>query len=771
MQKLHFREKTLGFGAIQLPHLSLGLLLFFLLTLSFFSVQHTQAAAPSAINDIAEDIVVASGKNYIFDAGCMAGDQYYIDRPYHFTRFSQADYSGLPCIKTANDDKVYTTETFITFTLKFPATIYLYMDHRMEAPPNWTIGRFTKNDKFVEVDDPDMERFHVYSCKSIPGQIVLGGLSAPGMVGAKSMYVIAFRPETEGRQLCSVNAPATATPTPTFTQTPIITPTLTSTDTPTLTHTPTDTPTNTPTSTPSHTPSHTVTGTPTSTVTAAFTSTATRTATPTSTQIPFTSTSTPTTTPTSPSGTATHRLLLIYAALDNNLQTQWTTLVNNIEFGMRSGLQVRLYIDGPGSRDAYVYQSLYDTNNQCPSLNDMDCYDRYSVNNNNLWLANENSASPATLTHFISESLSLYPATNQVILTLVGHGSGWSANVEPGQTITYTIPGQPGTWHDQTGGLLWDDHPGSGINKTTSLSTKALGVALSSAQAISGRSIDLLYLDGCSMSMAEIAYELRNNVQIILASPNTDWASFRYDNLLPIATQSNLSAQELGRRWLISEAASIRERPGYPFTYALLNLAQIDRVREESSNLASTLQSLISTHKLAISEAFSATDHFESDYNYQINHDDAYSDLASFAIELRNKFPDEQMLQQTTRQLISAINEVVIEKDYENGDLWNGGENRWQWSNYHGLGIYIPLGWDEDRRTLLYSAENLAWAKDTSWDEFLNAFYSQTQSSLLAADQSTPRPHPLCNNTFDESCKELAMPLQVHDIYLPLIQR
>jgi hypothetical protein len=117
-----------------------------------------------------------------------------------------------------------------------------------------------------------------------------------------------------GASLRIVEAPGTATPTPsrTPTATPTATPTGTPTETPTATptETPTATPTDTatPTATPTGTPTETPTATPTETPTATPTDTATPTATPTGTPTE-TPTATPTETPTAtPTDTATPTL-------------------------------------------------------------------------------------------------------------------------------------------------------------------------------------------------------------------------------------------------------------------------------------------------------------------------------------------------------------------------------------------------------------------------------------------------------------------------------
>jgi len=195
-------------------------------------------------------------------------------------------------------------------------------------------------------------------------------------------------------------------------------------------------------------------------------------------------------------------LVLIYAVLDNNLGESWTRLVNNIEAGSAEGMNVRLLVDGPSDEgDVYIYDMEQDNDPYCPSLLNPTCNGRY-IEGENFWIfSTEDTANPTSLYQFLTDAHNAYPNATQTIVSLVGHGSGWSANV---------LPGQPRTWKDQNdtlGGMLWDDHPQAGEANSNSLSTLALGSALEWATAASGKRIDLLYLDGCSMGMAEVAYD------------------------------------------------------------------------------------------------------------------------------------------------------------------------------------------------------------------------------------------------------------------------
>ncbi|MFZ4661641.1 MAG: clostripain-related cysteine peptidase [Caldilineaceae bacterium] len=452
-------------------------------------------------------------------------------------------------------------------------------------------------------------------------------------------------------------------------------------------------------------------------------------------------------------------LTLLYAVLDNNLGDGWTRLVNNIETGVRSGMTVRLLIDGPTDNDVYLYDVMPDINPFCPSPTNPTCNGRY-VEGTNFWrVANENSAHPDSLYQFLVDAMNAYPTADKINLSLIGHGSGWSANV---------LPGQPSIWRDQNdtvGGMLWDDHPALGQQDSRSLSTKALGQALTWAGEQTGRKIDLLYLDGCSMGMAEVAYEVRNGARYLLASPNIDWASFNYHALLPEIT--NATGRALGERWLQLEAAEFRANPGHPFTLSLLDLSQMGGVATAASALADSLRDLLPAQQAQLLAAFTATDRFDSDYDGDLDTADAYSDLPAFVGQVSQSLPNVTAVQQAVQTLQTALTAAVVAKDAANGSPWLFGEQLWQWRNYGGLGIYLPLGKDEVRRRLFYHANNLAWTADTTWDEFLTAFWG--------GNAATVTDMPVCHAT-TQGCQGLANPLPVQTptarfVYLPVARK
>ncbi|MBX7236102.1 MAG: glucosaminidase domain-containing protein [Caldilineales bacterium] len=153
---------------------------------------------------LVSNLRISSGRGYSMGT-CSIGSRYYIDRDYTITGFSHSDYNGLPCLRTANDDKYNTSGNLFEFDLSRPARIYIYWDPRAgsDRRPNWMKSLFAGNGKRINVSDSGMGYFEIYSCDSTPGHIVLGGPRSDGGNNNGSMYVVGFREISAGERRCS----------------------------------------------------------------------------------------------------------------------------------------------------------------------------------------------------------------------------------------------------------------------------------------------------------------------------------------------------------------------------------------------------------------------------------------------------------------------------------------------------------------------------------------------------------------------------------------
>lgn len=475
---------------------------------------------------------------------------------------------------------------------------------------------------------------------------------------------------------------------------------------------------------------------------------------------------TPTNTPLAPTPMATPQpisrtLVLVYAGLDNNLGTadnnaNLNRLINNLEAGMGDGIDVRLMLDAPGLQNSFVYTLEHDSNPFCPSASDLSCGNRYHEGKRQPFP--EDTAAPASLYQFVDQGLKAYPNDLRVVLVLLGHGSGWSA---------YGLPDQPTRWKEQDqrlGGMLWDDYPGDNSG-SQSLSTHWLGEALRDATRQNQRVIDLLYLDACSMAMAEVAYEVRDSARYLLASPNSKWAAFPYDKLLPAATSERTGAT-IGSAWLQIEAETLRP-DHYPFTFSLFDLAQMQNLLDKTNLLGAALTSALAMQRTDIAAANSDSDRYESNYDGALSLADSYVDLASFARQLRARFPADTSVAQAAQGVQAALASGIVTQTVVSGVPWPYPAETWAWRDAGGISLYFPAQDDRAKR-LLYTSNNLAWSADSQWDEFLQAYWVDWEN----ANNSPVSELPTCSLTSSE-CKQFASQLAIAQspalTYLPII--
>lgn len=129
------------------------------------------------------NLSVASGKAYLIKVdGLQNTEKVYIDRSYKFSNVPSA-IEGATYIQTANTDKNSTGNSFLTFTVDQPVTVYIGHDIRIGSKPSW-LNSFTDTGMSLVTTDATLK---LYSLSFPAGPISLGGNQGAG----KSMYSVA----------------------------------------------------------------------------------------------------------------------------------------------------------------------------------------------------------------------------------------------------------------------------------------------------------------------------------------------------------------------------------------------------------------------------------------------------------------------------------------------------------------------------------------------------------------------------------------------------
>ncbi|MBE9586783.1 hypothetical protein IM792_20205, partial [Mucilaginibacter sp. JRF] len=116
------------------------------------------------------------------------GAVYYADRTYKIK--SVPSYlANTSFIKAANDDKINTQNTFLTFKVSRASTVYVAYDPRAKKLPTWLQG-FTKVSEQLGIDDPKLAGMNLYKKDYAAGTISVGGNLAGSATGALCQYIL-----------------------------------------------------------------------------------------------------------------------------------------------------------------------------------------------------------------------------------------------------------------------------------------------------------------------------------------------------------------------------------------------------------------------------------------------------------------------------------------------------------------------------------------------------------------------------------------------------
>lgn len=369
-------------------------------------------------------------------------------------------------------------------------------------------------------------------------------------------------------------------------------------------------------------------------------------------------------------GSGTHResdlrkwTVLFYGAGDNDLAPAMFKEVNELEsIGSGSSLGIVAQLDLPdengGCCKTYLLEKDDDPDNiKSPVLRD---------------LGSVNMADPDTLADFISYGIKKYPAEHYM-LVIADHGKAWRGAIS--------------------------DMSHSGWMKTPD-------IRKSIEKGMDGKPLDVLAFDACLMASAEVAYELRNAAQYMVASEETEgaagWsfplildgrpdqnASSVISNQLLRPFSADSSAKELAGR--IVDCA--RANPGRLYTMSAVDLSKMGDVGSSVKDFAKRM-----------TETDTPGDVFRSIVRKtQGVGDRSLRDLFHFAqLVSENDQITDAKLKEAAGAVTGSIDRAVMNRA--------GSNHAGNHENAHGLNIELPIvnvngaGYDE-----------LAFASDTGW--------------------------------------------------------
>ena len=349
----------------------------------------------------------------------------------------------------------------------------------------------------------------------------------------------------------------------------------------------------------------------------------------------------------------------------------------------------------------------------------------------------EDAGDPRVLADFIGWSIHNYPSKHRM-LVLSGHGSG-----AVGDFLTDTDPGDAGSSTSHV--LRPEQQPGS-------LSIPGLSEALLCAREFdkyrktSDPLIDVLGMDSCLMSTAEVCDQVREHVGYMVGSegfvPNTGWPYRELlENLSLSPDIASLDPGKLCKRIVKRYIEYYRTYmpAGVSVDIAACELAKFDQLNRSVSALAERLyRRLDPQHKttgrsLKVQNAVVMAHWRAQSFKFE-----QFTDLWDFCDQLM-KVADQEVdngegeyfseIVGCCRSVKDAVNAVVgrrTEYEFERQDFLGV-----EFQHAHGVSVYFPwqlqLAADRD---YLKTYTNLRFAEGTGWANFLNAYLESTERVL-----------------------------------------
>ena len=432
-------------------------------------------------------------------------------------------------------------------------------------------------------------------------------------------------------------------------------------------------------------------------------------------------------------------VFMVYMAADNNLEgAAIDDFEEMAQVGSDTDIAVIVQLDRPASgTSGSGYSSEYDNWEGCARFI-IDQGDTPVLDNADTELGDINMGDPQTLSDFVNWVVSeadggAYSEASHYVLILWDHGDGWrelerlrkelrikgeSLSLDEKRNIVKEINELERKLEKQRPwkAVCWDGD--SWDSDSDALTLNELSSALSAMWPY----IDLIGFDACLMGMLEVAYEVKDYADVMVASEKIeDWAGWPYDTILGDLTDTPfISAEGLGTLIVEKYGASPF---GQDDTLSAVRLdgGGMELMRTGSPVYIGEVAGLVS----ALAEAILTEEHSDWDMIFRAQQKAgwyapyiSYRDLKGFADELGETAHNDTII--IYAQAVSdAVTGCVIKNHSSNDD------------NANGISIYFPEWFwgdefSDEQIDPDYNDTNLVFLQDIGytqyWDEFLEEY-------------------------------------------------
>lgn len=355
----------------------------------------------------------------------------------------------------------------------------------------------------------------------------------------------------------------------------------------------------------------------------------------------------------------------VYMAGDNTLYEEVTDDLNEMKMvGSNNDLEIVTLTDQLLGNDSHAYHVIKHGVEETP-LSEI----------NATWENEIDMGDGETLKDFMVWATTEYPAQRK-ILVIWDHGSGWKKVAED-QESHLTVPEIRKSIEDYR--EITGDPP-----------------------------LTMIGFDACLMGMFEIAYELKDQAEMIHGSeayePLEGWT---YNHLLYKLDQQ-MTNSELAHHVVNDYIESYRNGSvytSYSVTAAVVDTSKLEDVWDKLEDFSDQINSVLPVYRDQISYSRDQTQRYDQNPDYR--------DLYDLAINVENRIPVSDTIKYS-KELQKSINDAVIAEDH-----WQK-PGKLPVERAHGLTIYFPTeGAETGYDDLLIN--------DSKWYEFINNFATEME--------------------------------------------
>jgi Clostripain family len=351
----------------------------------------------------------------------------------------------------------------------------------------------------------------------------------------------------------------------------------------------------------------------------------------------------------------------------------------------------------------------------------------------------------STILDFVEHSIEHYEARNRALI-LWDHGNGWQ-NVHSFGRVVDAVKAVK-----ERHGIHEVPHHGG----TEPAAGQRLFVSDLRTVLDPDRGIAVVGFDACLMSMIEVAFQLRDTAQFMIASQHTvpaerGWA---YEALLRALTMNpRMNAEELVRTAIDTFAGSYNGLDDAVTLTGIRLSSEVDRAVSAIDTFSRTLLGAISRDERASTAPTLRSEIvYARRYSQSFGNPD-YIDLRSFCDQIQKRLPAEERLIRNAEFVKSAIDRLVV-RHTRSGAASIGDSN--------GISIYFPQTFQDAKVATAYASLDFADPLYCSWFTFLKVVVEgaaveqhHLETPMMPAAEPEPA-HGQCECCPCGSAKELA---------------